>query len=133
MTRKEANDLKSGLYFLFWTEENGGGVSLASVGRDDKGHSWFAPINWITVPSTDWGPVEKVQMVACWGPNHSILVSDIEALQESLRNGKQVVSKKDWFTKNRLEGMGLKVKSHQEGWLALRIEDIESLIQRVRR
>lgn len=47
---------KYGVYRLYW---NDGGFSLASVGGDAKGRLWFAPCNWISGPSFDWGIVKR--------------------------------------------------------------------------
>lgn len=47
---------KHGVYRLYWHE---GGFSLATVGGDAKGRPWFAPCNWISGPSFDWGPVKR--------------------------------------------------------------------------
>jgi len=48
---------KAGLYRIFWKDSEGS--SLASVGTDESGNAWFAPINWITVPCFDWKLVER--------------------------------------------------------------------------
>lgn len=56
-------NLPLGLYELHWTEEEGGGISLASVGYDQKGDRWYAPVNWLTVPCFDWGKVEMVRLI----------------------------------------------------------------------
>lgn len=47
---------KLGLFRLYWKD---GGTSLASVGVNELGDKWFAPINWINVPSFDWDKIEK--------------------------------------------------------------------------
>jgi hypothetical protein len=54
MKLSEARKFPNGLYELKWKKKHGGGSSFASVGRTADGTPWFAPTNWITVPSTDW-------------------------------------------------------------------------------
>lgn len=49
-----------GLYIFRWKS---GGASLASVGFDNEGRRWFAPTNWIAVPSYDWSRVESVETI----------------------------------------------------------------------
>ena len=62
MTKREVQKLSLGLYHLFWKD---GGSSLASVGNDGAGNRWYAPVNWLDVPSTDWHAVKGViQIVA---------------------------------------------------------------------
>lgn len=63
MTKKKANELDLGLYKIFWKEKHGGGVSLAAVGYDQAGNRWFAPTNWLEVPSFDWAKVEKAVLL----------------------------------------------------------------------
>lgn len=50
-----------GLYVIRWRA--GGGVSLAAVGSDSAGRNWYAPTNWIVVPSFDWAEVESAEPV----------------------------------------------------------------------
>lgn len=52
-----------GLYILFWSDEPGD-LSLAAVGQDSAGRLWFAPTNWLTVPSYDWSQVRRVLRIA---------------------------------------------------------------------
>lgn len=40
----------SGLYRVYWTEEEGGGSSLAAIGQNGSGEHWIAPVNWINGP-----------------------------------------------------------------------------------
>jgi hypothetical protein len=56
MTKIKANKLPLGLYKILWKE---GGASLAAVGEDDHGNRWFAPSNWLHVPSFDWRIIKK--------------------------------------------------------------------------
>jgi hypothetical protein len=49
-----------GLYELSWKV---GGTSLAAVGSDASGLRWFAPTNWVSVPSFDWSPVQSWKRV----------------------------------------------------------------------
>lgn len=60
MTKKAANALDLGLYKIFWKS---GGFSLAAVGYDSAGNRWFAPTNWLEVPSFDWRSVEKAVLL----------------------------------------------------------------------
>lgn len=60
MTEIRLKDVEHGLYLIFWKE---GGTSLASVGSNQKGERWFAPTNWIKVPSYDWKSVAAVEKI----------------------------------------------------------------------
>ncbi len=60
MTVEEAEALEHGIYRIFWKE---GGISLAAVGTDADGKKWYAPTNWVTVPSTDWFAIERVELL----------------------------------------------------------------------
>lgn len=53
----DPKQLKNGLYKLYWGD---GGASEASVGRNAAGDVWYAPTNWITVPSYDWSKIISV-------------------------------------------------------------------------
>jgi len=61
VTRAQVKDLELGFYRLYWKD---GGDSLAAVGQDAHGQKWFAPTNWIVVPSSDWASVERVSRLA---------------------------------------------------------------------
>lgn len=56
MTKREARQIGHGLFKLFWKS---GGASLAAVGSDREGNRWFAPTNWIVVPSFKWAMVKS--------------------------------------------------------------------------
>lgn len=67
MRRKEALELRHGLYEIFWKS---GGSSLASIGSTHKGQRWFAPANWTSanerhpvVASTNWRIVARVDPI----------------------------------------------------------------------
>lgn len=60
MIEKKVAKLKLGLYILFWKS---GGLSLAAVGFDWTGKRWYAPTNWINVPSFDWDDIESVKLI----------------------------------------------------------------------
>lgn len=60
MEQSDVQRFKHGLYKLFWKD---GGSSLASVGSNIYGRRWFAPTNWVTVPSFNWEPVLTVELV----------------------------------------------------------------------
>ena len=62
MTENEVAEVGHGLYVLNW---KGGGYSLAAVGTNANGLRWYAPTNWIGVPSFDWEPVHSVIRL-CW-------------------------------------------------------------------
>ena len=47
-----------GLYRIHWKDE---GTSLAAVGQSGGGLAWYAPTNWIHVPSFDWSRVERAE------------------------------------------------------------------------
>lgn len=59
MYAHEANLLPLGLYRLHWSEEAGGGSSLAAVGMDEAGRRWMAPANWV-------GPVCGAEAAKHW-------------------------------------------------------------------
>ncbi len=48
------------VYRLYW---NDGSSSVAAVGQDAAGRYWFAPANWINVPSFDWGGVKALSLI----------------------------------------------------------------------
>lgn len=50
--------LRHGLYRIYWKS---GGSSIASIGSLSDGTRWYAPTNWITVPSTDWKIVRRIE------------------------------------------------------------------------
>src|ERR1700683_198033 len=52
------SNVPPGLYWIHWAS---GGTSLASVGMKEDGQRWYAPTNWISVPSFDWSKVDKVE------------------------------------------------------------------------
>lgn len=60
MTPAEAQELRHGLYELLWDD---GSVSVAAVGSDAAGNRWFAPSNWLTVPSFKWEMVTEAHHV----------------------------------------------------------------------
>lgn len=71
MTTEEVQKLNHGLYRIFWTEDAGGGMSLASVGSLHDGSRWFAPTNWTSATSVKvigssheaWRNVERVEKI----------------------------------------------------------------------
>lgn len=52
-----SDEIPLGLYRLHWRD---GGTSLASIGCKEDGQRWFAPCNWVMVPSFDWKRVDRV-------------------------------------------------------------------------
>ncbi len=66
MTRKAANKLAPGVYYITWKGTQG--VSLAAIGQMYDGSRWLAPTNWLS-PSTDtgaaWRLVERVDLIRC--------------------------------------------------------------------
>ena len=52
MSIDEIKQLKNGLYMVLWKMSEGGGYSLAAVGRRRDGDVWFSPTNWST-PDAD--------------------------------------------------------------------------------
>jgi hypothetical protein len=61
MENRKVRKLQHGLYLILW--DDGGPYSLASVGSDAKGNRWFAPTNWIEVPSFDWKQVKSARLL----------------------------------------------------------------------
>jgi len=62
--------MEHGLYLITWTDEQGGGNSLASVGFTHDGSNWYAPCNWtskdnknVIVASTDWSIVKSFRLI----------------------------------------------------------------------
>jgi hypothetical protein len=57
MTKKDANKLDHGIYKLYWKDpglNNEHPFSYAAIGIDRQGKRWYAPINWVAVPSYKW-------------------------------------------------------------------------------
>lgn len=52
--------LPFGIYRLYWKD---GGSSLAAVGQRASGMRWFAPVNWLSVPSISWESVESIELL----------------------------------------------------------------------
>lgn len=63
MTPDKVQELRHGLYRIYWKEDCGGGCSLAAVGSRANGQRWFAPTNWISMGTTDWSNVDKVELI----------------------------------------------------------------------
>lgn len=60
MKNSEVKRISVGLYRMFWVE---GGQSPAAVYNDRDGGKWFAPVNWVSGPSCNWGAVERVEEI----------------------------------------------------------------------
>lgn len=63
MKKAEVDSLPPGVYVLHWKPSHGGGLSVAAVGQDEQGNHWFAPTNWVNVPSYDWRKILTVELV----------------------------------------------------------------------
>jgi len=61
MTVEEIKKLNTGLYIILWKASEGGGFSLASVGRDREGNPWIAPTNWSSGSTTREDSLEKIE------------------------------------------------------------------------
>jgi len=68
MKRSEAQELRHGLYRVYW--KSGGGRSLASVGSDENGRRWLAPTNWLLSDGKilcdwhkTWIHVDRVELI----------------------------------------------------------------------
>jgi hypothetical protein len=72
MTQNEAYELVEGVYRLFWKDDEGGGMSVASVGRTHTGEVWFAPANWLGQRSTDWRLVDRIELIEASPPRKSL-------------------------------------------------------------
>ena len=63
MKKAKVQELKHGLYRVFWDD---GGSSLAAVGSMPNGDRWISPTNWVS-PGTDsraiWKGVKKVKLI----------------------------------------------------------------------
>lgn len=62
MTSDDVRKLPLGLYRVFWYEAPDRS-SLAAVGQNSKGEYWFAPTNWLQVPSYNWFAVQRVEPI----------------------------------------------------------------------
>ena len=63
MTEKKVQDLKHGVYKIYW---HSGGMSLAAVGSFGDGSRWMSPVNWIsgaTSSRKQWRHVKKVEAI----------------------------------------------------------------------
>lgn len=62
MTKKEVDELRVGIYRVFWES---GGYSITSVGVTRNGGRWLAPTNWVapTVEQDIWSGIIKVERV----------------------------------------------------------------------
>jgi hypothetical protein len=60
MSPAEVQELPVGVYRLIWES---GGHSLAAVGVNSVGKHWYAPANWVTVPSFDWSIVHRAELI----------------------------------------------------------------------
>ena len=71
MKKSLVQELKHGLYRVFWKKKQGGGSSVASVGSTHDGTKWMAPSNWTTesnenpqIASTkQWSKVKRVELI----------------------------------------------------------------------
>lgn len=66
MKLKDVQQLKHGLYKIYWKKKEGGGYSLASVGSMQNGDRWMAPCNWVSGSTEDmkiWKIVKSVEVI----------------------------------------------------------------------
>lgn len=72
MDLDDAQKLPHGVYRLYWTEDEGGGSSLAVVGSMYSGKRWFACANWTGrdskgIPGSDnaryWAKIERAELI----------------------------------------------------------------------
>lgn len=68
MKLNDAKKLRNGLYEIHWKQSEGGGSSLAAVGRTENGTPWLAPCNWINgldgkETGKVWRSVESVKVI----------------------------------------------------------------------
>lgn len=74
MSPEEVSKIPPGLYKIHWTEESGGGVSLASVGLTNHGQRWLSVCSWTCRERSDevavvgsygsvWNLVEKAELI----------------------------------------------------------------------
>ena len=67
MSPADIEKLQPGVYRLYW--DNWGGekkdfdFSLASVGIDRAGKTWFAAANWVDPWDYDWSRVHSVHLI----------------------------------------------------------------------
>lgn len=69
MTKEESQQLRNGLYALYWDEFSGGGFSLAVVGILHDGRRFYSCANWTnesisSVASENWDHVDSVTLIA---------------------------------------------------------------------
>lgn len=60
MSVDDIKKLPNGLYIIIWSENEGGGFSLAALGRDRAGNPWIAPTNWTSGSTTLEDSIEKI-------------------------------------------------------------------------
>jgi hypothetical protein len=58
--KAEVEKLEFGAYKIYWKS---GGSSIATIGFHQDGTRWFAPINWLEVPSSNWKAIKKVKLI----------------------------------------------------------------------
>lgn len=92
--------LVPGLYALWW---NSGGYSLASVGVTADGRNWYAPINWIDGPSSDWSLVRTATKLDTGGFESELLATatklDTDGLESELGGRKESKVVKETFSR----------------------------------
>lgn len=62
MTIDEARLIPHGVHRIYWKHDPDR-HSVASIGFDRDGKPWYAPSNWLSVPSTDWRAVERTELI----------------------------------------------------------------------
>lgn len=65
MNQRQLKGLHLGVYRIFWEGdgEDGGGSSVAAIGKDGNGRYWHAPSNWVVVPCYDWKDVKRLSLI----------------------------------------------------------------------
>lgn len=89
MSLDEASQISNGLYLIKWTAYEGGGFSLAALGRDRTGKIWIAPTNWVNGHAMLEEQLDKIElmlMVAQLSPGQMLTITDAELITSYLKN-----------------------------------------------
>lgn len=88
MTTEEASNIPNGLYLIKWTAYQGGGFSLAALGRDQGGKIWIAPTNWVNghaMLDEQIDSIELMLLVAQMSSSQMLIITDPESITSNLK------------------------------------------------
>jgi hypothetical protein len=85
MKQEEANELKHGVYTIYWLYGQKFPYSIGAVGSDSEGDSWFMPVNWISdKTSKDWDAILRVELIEEMDYNYPPRISTKTPQEQSL-------------------------------------------------